>query len=267
MNPLRITSAGCYRQPQHLKQIRDYQSLCLMIAGAQRLVHGARAVPHRLPLLYWGLRGERFESLLDADRENWIVLFEGPELSATADPERVRWRDGEHDLDLPRYLPVGRAELPGLRAEFARLRELLLQPDPLSRCLLRLGFGALLARMLAPAARPLGGDVRDPVGHLKELLDDEALADEPIAGLARRCGGSRDHLRRRFAERHGMTPQRYRSERQIARAARLLAETDLAVKQVASAVGFASPAAFSAACRRLTGKTPSELARGGGQGL
>lgn len=262
MVPVRVTQVGCYRKPQHLKEVRRYQSLCLMISGAQVLIHGGRSVPYRLPLLYWGLRGERFESRLDAERENWIVLFEGPELRAGDDPDRVRWRHGEDELLIPRYLPVTRAELPGLRGEFARLRDLQLMPDPVSRCLLQLGFGALLARMLAPAARRGGVDVGDPVDHLKELLDDEVLLAEPISALARRCGTSRDYLRRCFAMRHGMTPQRYRTERQIARAARLLAETDLAVKQVAQAVGFTSPAAFSAAYRRVAGVAPSSVQRG-----
>lgn len=82
-----------------------------------------------------------------------------------------------------------------------------------------------------------------------------------LGELAALCGISESHLARAFKAATGWQIHRYIAEERLKTAKTLLAGGDCSCEQVALRLGFKSPAYFSTAFRRMTGKTPSEFRR------
>jgi AraC-like DNA-binding protein/quercetin dioxygenase-like cupin family protein len=93
--------------------------------------------------------------------------------------------------------------------------------------------------------------VAKAVAHLLAHLDDADLA-----AAARHSGQSVRTLRRRFEPATGMTWRQYRLHAAMLRAMELLLNTDQSVLEIALAVGYDSPSAFSKAFAAFTGSTP-----------
>jgi AraC-like DNA-binding protein len=77
-----------------------------------------------------------------------------------------------------------------------------------------------------------------------------------LPAMARAACLSTHHFHRLFREVFGVAPHGYLVALRIARAARLLADTEEPVTQIALACGFESPAAFSTRFRRARGLSP-----------
>jgi len=95
-------------------------------------------------------------------------------------------------------------------------------------------------------------------------LEDRLRSDLPlptIEELAADCGISPRHLAREFQRQSGRTIGEYVRAAGLERASHLLAKTDLPIKRVAAALGFASAATFSVAFQRATGQTPHDVRR------
>ncbi|PRY15938.1 cupin domain-containing protein [Kineococcus rhizosphaerae] len=103
----------------------------------------------------------------------------------------------------------------------------------------------------------------DPVaGAALRLLHGEPAAAWTVAALARRTGVSRATLAKRFSDLVGEPPLTYLTRWRTTLATDLLAERPGAtVAEVARAVGYSDPFAFSAAFKRVRGLTPSEFRR------
>jgi AraC-like DNA-binding protein len=121
---------------------------------------------------------------------------------------------------------------------------------------------ALLLRLLgelafgAPAAQEQGRlRVEAAQRRMVERLDRPPSLDEIAAALC----VSRRQLQRDFLSCTGMTPMRYLSALRLSEANLLLAETALPVAEVASRLGYPSPAAFSAAFRQIYQCSPREV--------
>ena len=99
--------------------------------------------------------------------------------------------------------------------------------------------------------------LRRVVDYIESHLGD-ALTLDVIAEIA--CL-SPYHLSRSFRRAMGIGLHRYVVQRRIDRARQLVLSTDLAVSQIAVAVGFESPAAFATRFRQYTGQSPSSLRR------
>jgi AraC-like DNA-binding protein/quercetin dioxygenase-like cupin family protein len=103
----------------------------------------------------------------------------------------------------------------------------------------------------------------DPVLAAVMAHADDHLATVTAASACRAVGLSERTLRRRFPEVVGMTWRTYLLQCRLLRAMALLAEPDGAragarsVLDVATAVGFDSPSAFTRAFRRHTGESPT----------
>src|SRR5690606_20011289 len=65
------------------------------------------------------------------------------------------------------------------------------------------------------------------------------------------------HFHRRFRALHGTTPHQYQTRLRLAHARRLLLDTERSITEIALAVGFDSPAAFSRRFRRSFGVAPA----------
>jgi AraC family transcriptional regulator len=85
---------------------------------------------------------------------------------------------------------------------------------------------------------------------------DTSLSIERLATL---CGISSGHLMRAFRQTTGQTVHAYVEGVRLAKAQRLLCETNLPLKTIAAELGFSTPSSFSFAFRRATGGTPASF--------
>jgi AraC family transcriptional regulator len=129
-------------------------------------------------------------------------------------------------------------------------------------------LAALLAQVVARATSagappPVRIRLTKPV--LRRVLDRvEAELDGalPLDRLAATAGLSRFHFARAFRAETGLSPGEHVLRRRMARAERLLAETDMGVAEVARACGYRDHSRFSALFRARTGLAPSDWRRG-----
>lgn len=77
-----------------------------------------------------------------------------------------------------------------------------------------------------------------------------------VAELAAICGVGERHLRRLFKQTTGKTISDYAREIWVSKTKRQLADTTMALKEVAALAGFSDPGHFATAFRRATGLTP-----------
>jgi AraC-like DNA-binding protein len=94
--------------------------------------------------------------------------------------------------------------------------------------------------------------------RLRERVYAEAPAPR-LADLAELCGLTVRQLARAFKAETGQTIGRFVEAAMLERAQALLADTNLSIAEIATALGFAHPASFSYAFRRATGLNPSEV--------
>jgi AraC-like DNA-binding protein len=92
--------------------------------------------------------------------------------------------------------------------------------------------------------------------RVKEYIDAHLDSDLIISELAASVGISVSHFSRSFSRSVGLTPHRYIMRRRLTRALDLLAQTDLAVAEVALATGFADQSHFCRRFREFTGLPP-----------
>jgi AraC family transcriptional regulator len=112
-------------------------------------------------------------------------------------------------------------------------------------------------RGLSSDARPVkGGLTPRQLRRIQDHADQATGSLLSIAEFAQICGISSGHLMRAFKQSTGQTIHAYVEQVRVAKAQRLLCETDLPIKTVAAEMGFASASSFSFAFRRATGGTP-----------
>lgn len=123
---------------------------------------------------------------------------------------------------------------------------------------------ALVMAVLAGVRRALDDVTTTPspgepplIARLRVLIQNQ-LGDHELSvrRLAEQSGCSADHLSHRFRQTAGEHLVAYLNRQRMERAAHLLADTDLAVKEVAWACGFASASYFIRTFRSHHGETP-----------
>jgi AraC family transcriptional regulator len=158
-----------------------------------------------------------------------------------------------------------------IRTPLRRIADELRQPKVASRLIvegLSLVILGELSRLLQQP-RPNLGASGGLANWRLQLIEGMVAADRrpPTVGeLAAACQMSPRHLMRAFRNETGQTLGAYVGRAAMERAKRLLGETEIPVAEIGARVGFANPAAFSAAFRRHAGATPSafrSLARAG----
>jgi len=82
-----------------------------------------------------------------------------------------------------------------------------------------------------------------------------------VSALARSVGLSRPVLARRFVEQTGLSPMRYLAQKRMQRAAELLRDSDAALAQIGSLVGYNSEFAFNRAFKRHHQVAPGSFRR------
>lgn len=89
------------------------------------------------------------------------------------------------------------------------------------------------------------------------IVEAEYAHDLALDDIARRVASSRRQLQRAFAEIGGTTFREHVTNVRMDRAAEMLAERDMPVREVAHRVGYRQPAQFAKAFRRRHGAAPS----------
>jgi len=109
-------------------------------------------------------------------------------------------------------------------------------------------------------------EINDAVTLALQQIDLEFRdAEFDLEALARGVSLSKFHFLRQFKRVTGQTPMLALRMRRLREARDLLATSNLSVKEVAYAVGYTSPIAFSAAFKREFGRSPSERVSGRGR--
>jgi len=104
------------------------------------------------------------------------------------------------------------------------------------------------------------GALRDPaIAKALSLVHEQPQMPWSVAGLAQKVAQSRATFARRFAQLVGLTPVAYLTRWRMCLAAKLLAETDLSLDQIAARVGYETAAAFSKAFRRSHHSAPGQF--------
>ena len=95
--------------------------------------------------------------------------------------------------------------------------------------------------------------------EVAQIISEEYDSELVLEDIARRVASSRRQLQRAFDEVGHTSFRTYLTNYRMDRAAELLADTDLPVRDVADAVGYRQPAQFAKAFRRRHGCSPSEF--------
>jgi AraC family transcriptional regulator len=111
------------------------------------------------------------------------------------------------------------------------------------------------------APRGAGLDARR-LKRATEYLDTHFADDVSLDTLAAEVAMSKFHLIRLFKLSTGLSPYQYTLKRRMERGRQLLLQGDLAIAQIALAVGFADQSAFTSHFKKHFGKTPGELRKG-----
>jgi AraC family transcriptional regulator len=113
----------------------------------------------------------------------------------------------------------------------------------------------------SPAGIPRRGllpwQVRRVTTYMRDRLDQDISLNE-LAGL---LNLSRFHFCTAFRLATGQTPYEWLTAQRIERARELLANPAYRITDIALAVGYSTPSAFSASFRKVTGMTPTDFRR------
>lgn len=101
-----------------------------------------------------------------------------------------------------------------------------------------------------------GGLAMHQLRQIEEYMREWPAGSVRVTDLAALVGLSRGHFMRAFKQSTGKTVHNYVEVVRLDQAKTLLAEGEMPLKQIAARLGFANPASFSLAFRRLTGNTP-----------
>lgn len=186
-------------------------------------------------------------------------------MTVRMDPERFRAVTGLESWD---PLSLQRCAMITSSTMFAlaeRLRGEITQPghgaDMAAEALVRLLMVDIGRQMRMPArkAGSRGGMAPWQLGRIEDALrgaEGHWPTTEELAGL---CGVSRSHLSRSFMEATGKHLADHAAVVRLERAQDMIRGGDLAMNEIAAKLGYATASAFSAAFRRMTGRTPKQF--------
>ena len=94
--------------------------------------------------------------------------------------------------------------------------------------------------------------VYETVKHLSEHID-ECIS---VSELARHCGVSEVYLRKKFKEKMGTSPAKYRNELRLNKAANYLKFGDITVQEISDTLGYATSSHFIKEFKEKYGMSP-----------
>jgi AraC-like DNA-binding protein len=127
-------------------------------------------------------------------------------------------------------------------------------------CNVLLQLLALRLAELGVARTTVHGRAIESYHRCRDLIDARAMALDSLQEIARACHMDPAYLCRLFRRFGNTTPYHYLQRRRMNRAAALLQDTNLMIKQVADQLGFADAFHFSRSFKRVHGMSPSRFA-------
>jgi len=175
---------------------------------------------------------------------------------------------GLHLPEAPRHLRIrdamAQAEITGLLEQLQREAD----SDRPARHRAMLHLAGLLAvwlerQMLANEDAMAPSDAARRLARRYSALVEQGFGSEKsVSDYAGALGVTPTHLTRVCKETCGRTASDFLADRKIAEARRLLADTRLPVKEIATGLGFTSAAYFTRAFQQRAGKSPMAFRRG-----
>jgi AraC-like DNA-binding protein len=241
--------------PLDAPQRPEFHTVYVGLRGAGTHVVDFTPVPLGAGYLTFVARGRVQQFVTDRDVDAWMLLF-APELLG-----------GQRDdpLRAPRVLsPVWQA--PALAVPAAEMRELLALVEQLEAEQAR-AFDALQEPVLAALLRVLllraermraGGQELVPAAleRFFTILERDHAETRSVQHYARAAGVSPRRLGELLAAQTGKSTKQVIDERVVLEHKRLLAHTELSVKELAARTGFAEPTNLVKFFRHHTGATP-----------
>jgi AraC-like DNA-binding protein len=112
---------------------------------------------------------------------------------------------------------------------------------------------------LPPAPQAHGGLSAGTMRRVREYVEVHLGESINLGMLAAVAGLSVHHFAREFKQSAGVTPHHYLTQKRVGRAQEMLAQTDLALSEIAYATGFSDQGHLARHFRRLLGTTPREF--------
>jgi LacI family transcriptional regulator len=213
------------------------------------------------PLARWLVGLPRPTGVFTADDERGFELLQAAQLAPLLVPdELVVVGCGNDELLVDLAMPsLSSVKLPSTQVGYEAAKKLseLMQDQPT-------GPNTILLEPIGVEARQSSEimAVRDPdVAAAVRFIRDNAHRPLQVGDVLDAVAISRRSLERRFRDFVGKSPQQEIQRVHIERARTLLAETDLAMPEVAKNSGFKNADRLAAVFRRQTGYTPSQYRR------
>ena len=93
---------------------------------------------------------------------------------------------------------------------------------------------------------------------IKRYIEYRYVEDVKVSELAEHCGLNRSYMTKCFTEDTGVSPKEYLMQYRMTKAKELLAGAELPISNVAYAVGYSDPLAFSKMFKKREGMSPLE---------
>lgn len=116
---------------------------------------------------------------------------------------------------------------------------------------------ASLQRYCAGRKQPSQAALPEPYRRVADYMDEHYAQDLTLDRLADVAGMTRSHVCKMFARHAGMTPIAYLRNRRLEKAAELLRQSELPVKEIADRCGYASVGYFGKVFLQVTGMQPT----------
>lgn len=226
------------------RRFDGFYALNFARSGRLRWADGrGRFIELTAPVLWWTWPNEHFiyGAMSGETWNHYYVTFTGPRAQRMVDTGLIR-RDRQRAFAM-----VGDARRIGAR--FDQLIDLLHGSPRDSAKAAHLLEGLLLA-IHEPASPVSPSPTDQAIQRLLDRINENPARSYDWSAEARRAHLSLIHFRRRFKALAGQSPHQALLAARLDRAAELLRQTELSIKEIAFAVGYTDLSHFSKACAR-----------------
>lgn len=254
MISFRLYNAAVYRNSQQTTTVNPLPWINLVVSGMRwrQFSDGFTERPSG-PFIELVGPGRETTFCYTAERENWVIQLLSDDIRPAAERTNCEIRCGGGWARVPSHLALSPARCQALQRCCAALTADSLSPDPLRRLRMRSRVCELLTAFVSQAEVV---DADDPCERFRQAIEADETFSRTLTDLGGGLGYSQDHLRRRFVDRFGTTPKRYREQRRMAMAADLIANGDEGLQAIARRLGYQHISHFCSAYRGYFGATP-----------
>lgn len=176
---------------------------------------------------------------------------------------KVQTTEDLYTIDGPRMTAAGGVAATDLALQIVKMEAGEALANAAARYIFHERLRPIGERQLPSGAEPAGAvapqAVRAAIQHMEDHLEEVI----PVPSIAAHVGIGQRRLERLFRRFVGRTPARYYADIRLDRARGLATQTDLSLREIALACGFASPEHFSRAYRKRFGASPQTDRRTG----